>query len=66
MFRSGEEVFLDDMTVRELEAALGVSVQVVDSSGEDFLEAILESPQNKEHRRRQIYEQTSCGDCGKA
>ncbi len=66
MFRSGEEVFLDDWTVRELEERLQIPVTVVDSSGEDFLDAVLESPGKKEHKRRQIYEQTSGSNCGKA
>ena len=66
MFRMGEDVFLDDMTVGELERKLKVPIVVVDSGGEDFLEAVLEPPQNKEHKRRQIYEQTSCGNCWEA
>lgn len=62
MFRSGEEVFLDDMTVGELSEALQVPVVVADSGGGDFLEAVLEPFQNKQHKRRQVYEQTSCGN----
>ena len=41
MLRSGEEVFLDDMTVTELEEALGVPVTIVESSGQDLLNAML-------------------------
>lgn len=41
MLRSGEEVFLDDMTVTELKDALQVEVDIVKSSGADLLEAIL-------------------------
>lgn len=63
MFRSGEEIFLDDMSVGDLERELQVPVTVVDSGGEDFLDAVLEKFQNKEHKRRQLYEQTSCSDC---
>lgn len=63
MFRSGEEIFLDDVNVHDLERELQVSITVVDSSGEDFLDAVLGDLQNKEHRRRQIYEQTSCSNC---
>ncbi|MDO5417439.1 MAG: DUF512 domain-containing protein [Lachnospiraceae bacterium] len=40
-FRSGEEVFLDDMTRSELEKALQVPVNIVKSSGCDFVNAIL-------------------------
>lgn len=41
VLRSGEEVFLDDMTVNELERALQVRVDIVKSSGRDLIEAIL-------------------------
>ncbi len=39
--RSGEDVFLDDMTVGELSAALQVPVNIVKSNGSAFVEAIL-------------------------
>lgn len=41
VLKSGEEVFLDDMTRTELEKALQVPVDIVKSSGRDFVEAIL-------------------------
>lgn len=41
MFRSGEEVFLDDVTKSELESALQVTVNIVKSSGQDFVNAVL-------------------------
>ena len=41
VLRSGERVFLDDMTVEELEKALQVQVDIVKSSGRDFVNAIL-------------------------
>lgn len=41
VLRSGEEVFLDDLTVLELEKALQVSVDIVQSSGRDFISSIL-------------------------
>jgi len=41
ILRSGETVFLDDMTVEELEKALQVPVNIVKSSGYDFVESIL-------------------------
>lgn len=41
MFRSGEEVFLDDMTKQELENALQVRIRIVKSSGYDFVQALL-------------------------
>ncbi len=43
VLRSGEEIFLDDMTVNELEKALQVRVDIVKSSGRDLIEAILRS-----------------------
>lgn len=41
MFRSGEEVFLDDHTRTELENALQVRVLIVKSSGFDFVSGVL-------------------------
>ena len=41
MFRSGEEVFLDDVTLSEVEEALQVRADIVKSSGQDFVEAVL-------------------------
>ncbi len=42
ILRSGEDVFLDDVRVKELEKALQVPVNIVKSSGNDFVNAILE------------------------
>ncbi len=41
MFRSGEEVFLDDLTRTDVQYALQVPVNIVKSSGRDFVEAVL-------------------------
>ena len=41
MLRSGERVFLDDMTVEELSGALQVPITIVKSDGKAFLEAVL-------------------------
>lgn len=41
ILKSGELVFLDDMTLAELEKALQVRIDIVKSSGQDFLDAIL-------------------------
>lgn len=41
MFRTGERVFLDDMTQEDVEERLGVRICPVDSTGADFVEAIL-------------------------
>jgi hypothetical protein len=42
MFRSGEEVFLDDFTRQDVQNALQVQVDIVKSSGQDFVQAVLE------------------------
>ena len=41
MLRSGENVFLDDMTVETLEKTLQIPVHIVESSGQDFVNACL-------------------------
>ena len=41
MFRSQEEVFLDDMTLDELKYALQSEIDIVKSSGQDFIDAVL-------------------------
>ena len=42
MFRNEEDVFLDDMTISQLEEALQVRIDVVKSSGQDLIDAILQ------------------------
>ncbi len=42
MLRVGEEVFLDDRTISDVECAIGVNVKAVDSSGKDFIQSILD------------------------
>ena len=41
MLRSGEQVFLDDVTVQEAEQALGLGVTVAEPTGQSFVEALL-------------------------
>ncbi len=41
MFRSGEEVFLDDLTKQDVQTSLQVPVNIVKSSGQDLVDAIL-------------------------
>lgn len=43
VLRSGETVFLDDLTVADMEKALQVKINIVKSSGCDFIEAVLET-----------------------
>ena len=40
MLRSGEDVFLDDMTVSQVETALQVRLDIVKSSGQDFVKRV--------------------------
>lgn len=42
VLRSGETVFLDDLTVADLEKALQVRIDIVKSSGCDFIKSIVE------------------------
>ena len=45
MLRAGERVFLDDVTVEQVEEALGVPVQVLDEeSGFDLVDAVFGQP----------------------
>lgn len=41
VLRSGEAVFLDDCTLEDLEKALQVKIDIVKSSGRDFMETII-------------------------
>ena len=41
VLRSGADLFLDDVTVPELEKSLQVPVNIVKSSGQDFVNAVL-------------------------
>ena len=66
MLRDGENVFLDDRTVEELEQKLGVPVQVVDEAGSALTAAVLEENTVMTHKRRQRYEQTDRSHCGPA
>ncbi|MBR2527520.1 MAG: DUF512 domain-containing protein [Blautia sp.] len=64
MFRSQEAVFLDDVTVDEVEEALGLPIRIVEEGGEELLKAVLGEQAPEHRKRRQIYEQTGCGDRG--
>ena len=41
VLRSGEDYFLDDVTIADMEKALQVKVDIVKSSGHDFVQAVL-------------------------
>ena len=66
MLRAGENVFLDDRTVEMAEDALQISIDVVETEGADLVRSVLGEQKETTHRRRQIYEQADCSDCGKA
>lgn len=64
MLRSGEDVFLDDLTVEDIRQALNTEIVVVDEPGADLVNCLIEAPDHKKIRRRQIYEQTGSSDSG--
>lgn len=66
MLRSGEDVFLDDLTVEMISEALGTEIVVVDEPGADLVDCLINPPDHKKIRRRQIYEQTSSSNSGEA
>lgn len=55
MLRMGETVFLDDLTTADVEEKLGVPVEVVWTSGENFVRGLLGLP-HTELDDRQMYE----------
>ena len=55
MLRSGEKVFLDDITTDDVERELGLPVRVVWSGGEKFVRALL-GLEDAKNEDRQIYE----------
>ncbi|MCM1100567.1 MAG: DUF512 domain-containing protein [Clostridium sp.] len=50
VLRSDEDVFLDDLTVTDLEESLQVPIYIVKSSGYDFLESILAAAEQGDER----------------
>lgn len=64
MLKGDEEIFLDDMTLEDLSDALETEIVIVDTGGRDLVEAVINPPEHKKTRRRQIYEQTSSSDSG--
>ncbi|MBQ1316668.1 MAG: DUF512 domain-containing protein [Lachnospiraceae bacterium] len=72
MLRAGETVFLDDVSVRDVEEAFGLPVIAVMPGGASFVNAVLAGAQkdrnvlkNGRGRKRQNYEQTDRSDRGK-
>ena len=58
MLRDQDQVFLDDVSIRELEEALKTPVVIVEKDGEALIRAVLNEKPSPEHKRRQVYEQT--------
>ena len=63
LLRSGENVFLDDVTVEQVEEQLNTPVKIVEEDGASLVSAFLEKEAGKAHRRRQMYEQTDSSNC---
>ena len=42
LLRSGEKVFLDDITLEEVENTLQIKINIVESSGQDLLSCLLQ------------------------
>ncbi|MDD3338482.1 MAG: DUF512 domain-containing protein [Lachnospiraceae bacterium] len=57
MLRSGEDVFLDDVTLQELEQKLQTPIVVAEQGGEDLLNGVLGETRGHTMKRRQNYEQ---------
>ena len=67
MLRSGEDVFLDDISVKELsEEHWNTEIVIVDEGGADLVSAVLDPIEHKKQIRRQMYEQTGSSNCGQA
>ncbi len=64
MLRDGEDVFLDDVKVVDVEEKLKIRLEIVDPEGEALVRCVAGLPRNEEHKRRQIYEQTGSSDRG--
>ena len=66
MLRADEDIFLDDVTVADVEEALQIPVTVVEPEGEDLCRCILGEERHRSYQRRHGYEQTDPGDRGPA
>lgn len=66
MLKNEEDIFLDDITVEEVSEILNIEIVIVDEGGADLVAAVLNPPEPKKQKRRQMYEQTSSSNCGQA
>lgn len=62
MLRSGEQVFLDDVTVQDVERALGLTVKAVESGGADFVAAVLDPAYQMERENENFVYVQGYGD----
>ncbi len=60
MLKSGEPVFLDDMTVEQLQSALQIKIDIVKSSGQDFVAALTGAGMTGGPDRYRPYELKEC------
>ena len=63
--RAGEKVFLDDITVDDVQNALQKPVRIVKSDGEEFIRVLCET-YVPFYERENAYEQTDSGDSWEA
>ena len=61
MLRAGEKVFLDDVTVDDIQNALQTNIRIVKSDGEEFIKALCEE-YTPFYERENAYEQTDSGN----
>lgn len=54
MLRTGEEVFLDDMTVQQVEEALKMHLTAIEPGGQDFVDAILDEEYQMERENEEF------------
>ncbi|MCF0146661.1 MAG: DUF512 domain-containing protein [Eubacterium sp.] len=64
MLRAGEDVFLDNVAVKDVEKSLHIPVVIVGSEGQDLCRCILGEERQVHYRRRQMYEQDDRSDRG--
>ena len=55
-----------DEVLEEVEERLKTPVQIIDEPGSDLVKAVVEENQETIHRRRTMYEQADCSNCGPA
>ena len=54
MLRTGEEVFLDDMTVQQVEEVLGMHLTAIEPGGQDFVDAVLDEEYQMERENEEF------------